>query len=431
MALTLTRAAVIAVAAISIITAMSEPLWAQAEEARTVTVRTRERPELDALGVRFGSFTLYSAIELQSEYDDNIYASNGLNAANAEESDFIIRASPEFRLQSNWSRHNLLLFGSMDYRYFTDNTDESHLDWRIGGEGRVDVRRDTHFGGGLEFQQGHEARSSVNDQRSAEPIAYHQLAVKGNFLRRLNRLSAKIDGAFDYHNFFDGIDSFGTPGAQLDLDGRDRVAYRAEVRLGYELQESYEAFVTAHYGLTDYILAQDPLFLVNRDSQSYGYSAGIRLEFTGIMFGDFYGGQFFHEYDDGTLRDFARDHYGVRVTWNISRLSTLIFELEESAKETTVPGASASLDTTYRGQLDHELLRNAVVGLSAVHTKSEYPGESANREDNILKVAANIKYMLNRGLYITFEYEYLDRGSSLSTAEFTSNSAMLRIRLQK
>lgn len=416
MPLTLTR---LLAAVLCGLTAVSFAARAQQSDTRTTTVGERERPELDAFGLRLGGFLAYSALDVVETYDDNIFAGD-----TTTESDFITTLRPELRLRSNWSRHRLDFFGSAALGRYSDNDKEDFNDWRVGFDGRVDYRRDTSVTGGFSFRSAHEERGSPDDVNGISPTEYQVFKPQFGFFRRWNRMTVKIDGSFESFDY----DDVATPGGgAIDNDDRDRAEYMLTARAGYEFIPEFEAFAQSQYTLIDYDAGVDGNG-DNRDSYGYGMSGGIRLSLSSIIFGDFFGGYIVRQYDDATLSDIEAVNYGASLTWNLTRLTTIVFSAARQINETTLANAAGAFDTSFGGTVDHELLRNLILSAKGSRRISDFTGVA--REDEILDFGFSGKYMLNRFLYFTFSYDYSQRDSSVAGADFTINRAALRVRLQ-
>ena len=110
------------------------PAFAQTD-SRTTTVQGRERPELDALGVRAGGFTAFPSLEVEGTYDDNIFLDE-----TGEIDDFVTKITPTLRLNSNWSSHSLRFSGTGDIVRYADNSAEDNETFKLRADGVIDVR---------------------------------------------------------------------------------------------------------------------------------------------------------------------------------------------------------------------------------------------------------------------------------------------------
>lgn len=87
--------------------------------------------------------------------------------------------------------------------------------------------------------------------------------------------------------------------------------------------------------------------------------------------------------------------------------------------DTTVGGASASDDRSVGGGVDYEFRRNVIVQAGASSTDSKFKG--SGREDEFAGTHAGVKYLMNRYMSATAEYQYQRRDSNLPGQDFSDN----------
>jgi len=119
--------------------------------AQVETVKTRPRPELEPLGVRAGSFLFFPKVEVQEEYNSNIFATK-----NNTKDDFITSIAPELSIESDWNNHAVNFTAGGDFGFYANKSgsgpatsDQNYQDWNVSTDGRLDATRDIAlFGGG-------------------------------------------------------------------------------------------------------------------------------------------------------------------------------------------------------------------------------------------------------------------------------------------
>ena len=388
-------------------------------DSRTTTVMDRPREELDAQGIRQGSFLIFPSIEAKIETDDNIFATT-----NNTISDNILTVSPGVRADSNWNSHFLSVKASTDVVSYHHYNAEDYSDYSLGANGRVDIQRDMNVTGGVTREKRHEDRSSPDDADGKEPTAYTINGLDAGFFNKWNRVSLNADFGMRQSDYRDVETS---AGAVTNNDDRDRNEFKYSVRGGYEIQPEYEAFAQLIYTNVDYRESLDDAG-VNRDSKGYEVRGGARLDFTGLVFGDVFLGYLKRDYDDATLRTVDGIAAGIDMTWNITPLTTLKGGLTREVSESTQTGTSGLFSTTVNASVDHELLRNLIVSGKLGATKDEYEG--ITREDDTIRAGLAGKYMMNRNLYFTLQYDYVSKDSNVVDADYTKNTVFLRIRAQ-
>lgn len=364
------------------------------------TVATRARPELDPLGIRAGAFLVFPELTIEEIYNDNIFAENS-----DETDDFITSLRPEVTVESNWSRHALAIAGGGDFGFYAQNSDENYQDWFAATNGRFDVSRDTalFLGGGAARR--HEVRGTSEDTEGSEPTVYYAYNAFGRYDQNFDRIGLTVDALFDRLDYTNTPAE--GPGDDLNND-RDRNVYSTPIRLGFEINPDYEAFVRLTPNVRRYDQTPDD---DGFDRDSWGYSAvgGVALDFGGITFGELYAGYMQQFYDDSDLSTVNAPTFGGALTWNATTLTTVSLAVERAVLETTFEDASAYVSTSGELTVDHELLRNVILTAGGAITNNNYEG--ANRTDWFYIGNLGARYLLNRNLYLSAGYLYRHRTS--------------------
>ncbi len=198
------------------------------------------------------------------------------------------------------------------------------------------------------------------------------------------------------------------------------------MRVGYEINPQYEAFVRGSYNDINY----DGLNSagIDRSSDGYGVAVGLEVDFGGIFFGDFFAGFRSQDYDDSSLDDFDGFGGGADITWNVTKLTTIGFSALGDVQETTADGASGRLVATGEVTVDHELLRNLLLAANASVTRDDYEGIS--RTDYVYRAGFGVTYMLNRYLRLGADYDFRKRDAEAGGTDFTENVALIRLQVQ-
>jgi hypothetical protein len=391
---------------------------------RGETVFDRDRPELEPLGIRLGTFVAFPSVAVREEYNDNIFATD-----TNEVDDFVTHVLPGVRIVSDWNNHELRFDADADVGRYNDNDREDFEDYTVRASGRLDVLRSTSISGSAAYRARHEQRSSPDDVAGIEPTLYDVQSANISGRHQFNRLNVTLGAGIDRYDFDDVATS---TGAIINNDDRDRDTLNTSLRLGYELVPEYEAFLRGTYNVTDYDANLDDTG-VNRDSDGYEFVAGIELDFGGLTFGDFFAGYRAQEYDSAVLKDSSGPVIGADVTWNASPLTTLIGTVSREIRESTQQDASGNnasgrFFTTLGMSAQHELLRNLLLGLDASVSEDDFQGIS--RTDDIYRIGLNATYLVHRSVTLSGGYNYLVRDSSVAAADFVENSFFVQVRLQ-
>lgn len=386
------------------------------EVPRGETVMDRPRPEYDALGIRMDGFLLYPTFAVRQVFNSNIFATE-----RKTRSDFITIAESAVDLRSDWNNHSLAFHADAAIARYWEETTENYEDFTFGASGRLDVSRQTQIFADMGYRRRHEARSSPDDVGGREPaeysVAYALLGLKHSF----NRLSFRLDGTVDRYDYYD------TPafvGGKIDQDGRDRDQIALKLRTAYEFAPLREVYFLTNVNQRRYRQDRDGAG-VDRDSEGFEAGAGIKYDLTGITFIDFYLGYSQQNYQDSSLKTVRGLSGALKLTWNVTRLTTVTGQLSREIEESTVMGSSSYFATKGEVRVDHELLRNLIVTGYAAYQNDSFEGIS--RDDNYFRIGFGARYLIDRNFSAEAGYSYRARDSNLRNNDFDENLAFFRL----
>ena len=390
----------------------------QSSLVRGQSVYDRERPDYDSRGVNLGAFTLNPSLNVQQTYDDNIFATDG-----DEVEDNITRVKPGLNLKSDWSRHEVSVGASGDFGFHYDNDNENYEDYNLNANARVDLLRETYLYGGVFFDQLHEDRGSADDVNGVDPTEYTVLQGNLGFYKGLRRFTLKVDGSAREIDFDDVL----TSGSSLiNNDDRDRKILEGSVRVGYEIVPNYEAYVRGTINQRDYDEDTDDNG-INRDSDGYEAVIGTALDISGKVRGDIYLGYLRQEFDSSALSDADGIGFGANVLWNATSLTSLKARVDRSIDETTINNASSYINTGVGLTLEHELRRNVLTSLNLSYALNDYEGIA--REDDFIIANPEIRYLINRNVSVSADYNYAERESNVVNQDYKNHQFTVGLKL--
>ncbi len=377
---------------------------AQTADPEAGRVTDRRAQEFEAQGVRAGSFVFYPKTEVSETYNSNFYQDRS-----DEEDVWITEISPSVALASDWNRHQVNLDAGATFGLLAGGRrgDDDFIDYTIGGRGQLDVSRALTVNANARFSNEHEARGGDDSPTGAsEPTEFDQIqaAISGRY--KPNRVSVGGDFQLRYFNY---DDSPLLGGGSTNNDDRDRLALRGTGRLGYEIQSGYEGYVSGSINQVDYDSKRDDNGL-ERSSNGYGIAAGVAIELTRLLRGDFNIGWRVQDFDDGALEDVQQWSANAQFSWFVTNVTTLRFGFGRGVNETTINNVSATLPTSIDIGVDHELLRNLTLSADAGYTETRHPGNG--RIDDTLRAGAKVDYKLNRYVFAGVNYQLTNRDSN-------------------
>jgi hypothetical protein len=371
------------------------------------TVLERPRPDFDPLGIRAGAFMIRPQLGVEGEYNSNVDG-----APNNEDDDFGLVLSPALSAQSNWSRHALRAALGSQITFYGDNSDNNYQDVFGDLGGRLDITRDDTLTGGIRVSREHEDRTSSDDLGQEDLTYIFRYQYNLNYRRNFNRFFTTLGGVATRLSY-DNDD--------IDASDRDRWRYGPRVRLGYDISPRVAVFAQGQYDWLRYDSGDTRG--VERDSEGYRVSVGTALDFTGILFGEFDIGLERREYDNDNLDNFTGVGGGGTITWNPTRLTSVIFNADLGIEETTVvfqgDTASGNFRKAVGVEVQHELLRNLILIGRVGYENEDF--EDTNRTDDTFDAGAGVRYLLNRNLALTANYNFENRSSDDNNQDYTRN----------
>lgn len=358
------------------------------------TVANRDRPALDALGIRFASYTLASSLSVRSTYNDNIFADESITAE-----DFIYSIAPAMTLESDWNNHFLSLEAEADIGRYEDNDAEDYDDYSFRADGRLDITRRSYVAGHVLHSQNHEDRTSAEDVAEASLTEYSVDSAAVTYFRQPNRFFLRLNLTMRETDYDDAQTRF----AVLNNDDRDRRQTEQAVRLGYEFLPGSSMYLQGTINSWKYDQRIDDAGF-QRSSDGYEVVFGASRAISGISSVGAFVGFRSQDLDDPRFETVDGISFGADITWNVTNLITLNVEARRTIEPTTILGASSINATNYGLTIDYELLRRLILSANIEIANDNYEG--LDRKDEVFSSGFGMKFMLNRNLYIYLGYEY-------------------------
>jgi len=412
-------------AAIAAVLAASAPNMVSAQDLgsnfkrdKNVSVRSRPRPEYEAIGVKAGGFTLYPRVTVSLEHDDNIYATR-----TNEQSDEIWRVKPELAVRSNWSRHALGAFASASVNRYSDFGSEDTEEYTLAINGRADIVRGSNITGSVQYQALTEPRTSPQSPAaSAKPIEYEKWTSRVTGVKEFNRL--RLTGrVYDYdYDFDDGV-TLG--GVAVEQDTRDRNEFFFGGQADYAVSPDTAIYVSLLGNSKNYDLS-----IAGRDSDGYVAAVGANFELTEVVRGDINVGYMKQTYDNPAFNEIDGFSAEGRVEWFPTSLTTVTATGGRTIEEAVANGAAGYISNNLGVNVDHELLRNVLLSANASYGKDNY--ENVDRDDKRTGAGASVAYLLNRrvGVFLTYTYLKQDSSGVDNGTSFTDNKLAASVALQ-
>ena len=377
------------------------------------------------LGIDAGSLRLSPYVETGIGYDTNP------NRLSSE-----VKGSPysqtegDLKIQSNWSQHSLAADLRGGYTDFFTFHQADRPDAAATITGRIDVLRDTQINTETRFSL---ATQQPGSQQLAIPgsvfivnrplvTAYGQtLGVTQN----INRLQLSLRGSFDRITFGDATQSDGT---QLLLSTEDYNTYGLQGRVGYELTPGLIPFIQ----LSGDLRRHDEYFDFTgfaRDSNGIAGKIGSTFEFTRLLTGELGVGYAERTYVDPRLPNLNAPTVDGSLTYTATPLTTLTLRTATDLSETTDAFVSGAVSRRVSLEVDHALLRDLTLKATGTYQNNNYIGQPIT--ENLFTATLGAEYSLTREIVLRASYSHERLLSTLPDSNYTADTFLLGLRLQR
>lgn len=386
------------------------------------TVSNRPRPDFDADGLPLGAFRAYPKLAVSAAYDSNLFRTE-----DNVRSDFLTRVQPSVRVESDWSRHRVLLVSSADLGVHRRHSSENYTDASLEAAGTIDIHGSLRLESAAGIARLHESRGSVDGDGGSEPVTFFRWHGQAALAGEAGRFGFLI-GADHVRLDYEDVPAVG--GGVLNQDDRDRRVFGGFGRVSYAALPDSEVFVAGRYDLADFDAPTDDSG-ANRDSQSQSVVAGLEMDWGGITFGQVYAGWFAEQFDDDALDGASGFTAGGAISANVTPLTTLTLRGSRELRATVTSGASSLIQTEAAAGVDHELLRNLLLGASVRGRRLSFEG--IDRTDDHLAAGIAADWLLGRHVQLAFRYDFEMRNSHglVSVNDWHRHTAAVRLLLQR
>lgn len=380
----------------------------------------RDRPELQAQGLRVGSFIARPELAADVGYLSNVFAVN----ANRQD-DIVFGVRSGLSLASDWSRHAVRGRFRSESLFFTEFGTENRTNFTGDLEARIDLGRTTSVGAGAVFRQQVDPRTSPETPLEARTLVEFDSRAAYVFASRaINRLRLSARGertSFD----FTPIETVGD--GVLPLDDRDRVVWEARGRIDYAVSPDTRLFFEGLWNRRDFETV--PASGIERDSTGQTFLAGFETELGRLLRGEFSVGYLRQDFAEETVGVVAGPAARVALEYFPTRLTTVRLDSTRRVLDTGVELGAGIVASEVNLQLDHELRRSLIVSAGGGWRRLSFRG--LERADRFLDAEAGVRYLLNRRVEVGALYRYQTGASTVPTGrDFDLHSARLSLRVR-
>jgi hypothetical protein len=345
-----------------------------------------------------GQFVLLPKLETDESYNSNIFATRYNDKA-----DLVSVIRPEVSLNSNFDRHAFNIhFLAEQYVYKTWSS-ENRLDLTGDVGGHYDLSGSTVLDASAQLYSRHEDRTSPDDNYGLRPTPTQGF---------VGRVAAKHeDGPVTVLTeispqrlLFDGVPT--ATGSIIPSNDRDRWEIDGLVRASYEIFPGYAAVTQVSANTRDYDQLRDRNGY-ERSSTGYRTEAGLGVDLSQLLRGDFLVGYLQQDYQDPRLSDPHGLSVRATLNWTPDKLTIVVPALERSVDETTTPGASSLVRNTASVLVRHEVARNILLSGYGAVSYDDLSG--LHQSDWVYESRVRATYAFSPQLYLSAEAAYQNK----------------------
>ena len=360
-------------------------------------VRTRHRPEFDAIGFPLGIWRLYPSVAADIGYESNPFG----DARNSDSAAFAaLRPAVGLDAAPSWGQ---LAFGASGrFVRFLNQAQANEDSYTVNAYGRYDLTGDTRIEGGANFGQRIERRDSSGfpDGR-VQPVRYIQTQVFARATHQSGDL--RIMGAVDYtrFNFRDtkALTSTGAVVGIIDQDLRDQHILRGTLRGDFSVTPDMAVFVQGIAQSVDYRVATIAPGVPNLGGKAYTALAGVSFAGNRLLRGSIGVGYIWRQFGRGG----GTDANGLAVKADVALFATPLLTLSakasRSVEEAVLRDRSGYVSTAFSIGADYELKRWFIVRAGAGYRYDNF--RTNPRNDKVFDANVGAAYNVDR--HVAFE----------------------------
>jgi len=394
----------------------------KAQRAEAIESLTREKEEnpYAPLGLRLGSFNVYTTLEQGLNWTDNV------NSAPKPESALQSETTLRLRAESDWAEHAATVeaFGTLRETLDGPKVDDNEIG--LNASLRYDLADDFRAVGTLRYQRKPESATSpvVIEDAVTRPLR-QTLEGTAGLEKDVGKLRLSIIGGIVRDDYGDAELA---SGAELSQKDRNSTLATVKLRTGYQISPALTPFVEVEAGRRRYEVESDAAGF-QRSSDRLAARAGLEVDLGEKLRGEIAAGWLREKPDDERLAEISGPSVEGSLTWSPLRGTNVNLFGSTIVETTTTAGESGSLLHTGRLSVDRQLRANLTGTALAGAAWRDYIG--SNGHDLTLTAETSLTWWLNRYLGLTGRARHERVESNLEGRDTKTNSVFLGLKLQR
>ena len=369
---------------------------------RNVSVTERARPDYDPTGILVGSFQVFPRVDTGIGASNNVYLDD-----NGRRGDAYLQFTPQFTARSDWSRHQVMVRAVGSFRRYLDQTPLNQSAFDLVSQGRLDISSSGSLTGQSRISKLYESPFNGEIRSDLSVLSrYLRTTLRGSGEYTAGRVRGEVTA--DYTKFdFDNIDL--PDGGTLNQKDRNRNMTRLVGELQYAFSPSASVYGKLSYDDTNYttrLLNGDP----NRDSTGKRVAVGLSMDLAGLLRGIVGVGYSWRDYSADIYKDVDGVSVEVQLEYFPSVLTTVTLGAERTIRDSSLSGTNAFFDNRLSLKVDHELLRNMLIGAGIDYARQDYIGSP--QKNDVWQAEVQARYLVSRSISLAGNVDYGKRTSN-------------------
>ena len=391
---------------------------------RAQPIEGLERPEDETpyapLGLRLGSFNIYSTLEQGMRWTSNINSSPKAQSALQSETTLRMRA------ESDWSRHSATMEAYGVLREALDGPNIDDNEAGFNGELRLDITDEFRALASLNYQMRPEDASSpvIIEDAVSRPLR-QTLAGSAGLERDVGKLRFGVSGELVDNRYGDADLANGMTLSQKD---RDSLLATATLRAGFEISPSLTPFVAIEMGRREYELEVDAAGY-RRSSDRTAARLGMQIDTGEKLRGEIAIGWLREKTDDPRLDEISTPTIDATVNWSPQRGTDVTLLGTTSIETTNASDQSGSVLYSGGVRIDRQIRANLTGNVLLGAAWRDYVG--TNGHDLTLSAEAGFTWWMNRNVGISGRARHEQVESNLPGRDTKTDSVFLGVKLQR
>lgn len=378
------------------------------------------RPDIDAPGIRVGSFIIRPSIGQGIGVESTTYGSTTTTRS-------FLQTTGKADIISDWSLHQLSISAAGVWQTNIGGSGATKPTANVDAKLRLDVDRLTiaNLTAGYSF-----ARESSTDPNSivgaTTQSGIHTLKGGVDITREFGDFRGTVAGTVTRTVYTAATLSDGT---LFSMSDRNQTTTEGRVRLGYEISPALIPFVEGSIGraISDQTLDRNGY---NRNANIYAAKAGVQLDFTEKLRGEVSAGYKQVRYSDARLSKIDAFTMDGKVDWSPIRGTDVNFTLATGIDPSTVAGVSGSTYYTIGTAVSQQMIDNLVATVGGATTFRHFSPTGVASDQTEWAANAGLTWSLSRYLELagTVAWNYTDVKTGTDTRSW---SAIAELRVKR